>query len=358
MIRQHFAFFVLVQTTILFSFARGRILPGKSMFDTSPISLPWPGKLSYCSCSLDTTSLYPSSDHLDRVAHSDIVSGCKDHKHVQFSSLIPELDVTAEYINSESLDRERNKHISQEENNFNSFPQEKKHVHLTKLDLNLQKHLENEKKDVPETLDNETHTQHHVSHSQETGWPPRNRRKQQNFYEFLPLLAFQSLSQSDLEAFTYFFPEDHTEDVHQEFVPTWPTPSGLTEYSTLALCQQTLANSSLGRHCLAFLGKRLDSVIDMCVKDVLLKDDLTWAGAGVALLENECERRILEEGKYNTAEYRKSIEDILLVLKCPNVCSGNGQCMPWGCMCPPGFSSYDCSDAHGELELFHFDIRS
>ncbi|XP_014387722.1 PREDICTED: von Willebrand factor D and EGF domain-containing protein [Myotis brandtii] len=322
-----------------------RILPGKSMFDTMPISLPSPGKLSYCSCSLDTTSLYPSSNHLVHVSQADIASDCKVLTGVKFSSLIPEVDVTSKYINPEALVREINKHTSREENNSNFFPQDKKHVNLPKLDLNLQKYPKNEKQDVPKTLDNGIHTRDQDRHSQEKWWHRQNRWKRQNIYEFLPLLAFQSLRQKDVKELIYFFPEDHTEDVQQEFVPTWPTPSGLTEHSTLELCQRTLANSSIGRRCLAFLGKRLDSVIDMCVKDVLLKDDLSWAGAGVALLENECERRILEEGKYNIEEYGKSIEDILLVLKCPNLCSGNGQCMQWGCMCSPGFGSYDCSDS-------------
>ncbi|XP_032339824.1 von Willebrand factor D and EGF domain-containing protein [Camelus ferus] len=326
-----------------------RILPGKSMFDTMPISPPSPTKLSYCSCSLNTASLYPSSNHLDSASQSEIGSACKDPRYVQFSSLIPELDVTSEYINSETLVRGINKRKSQEENNLDFFLQEKKYVNLTNLDLNLQKHPENEKEDAPKALDKGRHTQEQGNHSQETSWDQQNRGKRQNFHEFLPLFAFQSLSQSDLEEFAYFFPEDHTEDIHQEFVPTWPTPSGLTEHSTLALCQQTLANSSIGRLCLAFLGKRLDSVIEMCVKDVLLKDDLSWAEAGVALLENECEKRILEEGRRNRKEYSKSIEDILLVLKCPNVCSDHGQCMEWGCACSPGFSSYDCSDSHDRI---------
>ncbi|VFV41775.1 Hypothetical predicted protein, partial [Lynx pardinus] len=317
---------------------------GKSMFDTMPISPPSPGKQSYCSCSL-TNSLYPS-DHLDSVSQPEIVSGCRDLKHVKFSFLIPELDVTSEYINSEALTRGINEYAF-EESNLNFFPQEKKHVNLTKLDLDLQTHPGNEKQETPNTSDNGKQTQDQGSRSQEMRWDPQNRWKRQNInYEFLPMFALRSLSQSDLEEFTYFFPEDHSEDVHQEFVPTWPTPSGLTEYSTLALCQQTLGNSSIGRHCLAFLGKSLDSAIDMCIKDVLLKDDLSWTEAAVALLENECERRILEEGKYNTEEYGKSIEDVLSVLKCPNLCSGNGQCMEWGCVCSPGFSSYDCSDSH------------
>uniref|UniRef100_A0A8D1XMI3 von Willebrand factor D and EGF domain-containing protein n=1 Tax=Sus scrofa TaxID=9823 RepID=A0A8D1XMI3_PIG len=327
-----------------------RILPGKSMFDTMPVSLPSPRKPSFCGCSLETTSLYPSSNPLETVSQSEIVSACKDLKHIKFASLIQDLDVTSEYINSEALGRGINKHTSREENNLDFFPHEKtSHVNLTNLDLNLQKHPGNEKQNALKSVDEGRHTQNQSNHSQEMRWDRQNRWKRQNFYEFLPLFAFQSLSQSDLEEFTYFFPEDHTEDVHPEFVPTWPTPSGLTEYSTLALCQETLAKSGIGRHCLAFLGKRLDSVIDMCVKDVLLKDDLSWAEAGVALLENECEKRILEEGKYNREEYRKSIQDILLVLKCPNLCSGHGQCMEWGCACSPGFSSYDCSDSHDKV---------
>uniref|UniRef100_A0A2I3TTY0 von Willebrand factor D and EGF domains n=1 Tax=Pan troglodytes TaxID=9598 RepID=A0A2I3TTY0_PANTR len=322
-----------------------RILPGKSMFDTLPVSMTSPGKPSYCSCSLDTAA-YPSSEDLDSVSRSEIALGCKDLSHVSLSSLIPELDVTSEYINSDTLVREINKHTSPEEYNVNFFLQEKKHINLTKLGLNVQKHPGNEKQDSLQYLANKKYTQGRGSHSQEMRYNRQNRWKRQNFHEFPPLFAFPSLGQTDLEELTYFFPEDHAEDVQQEFFPSWPTPSGLTEYSTLTLCQETLANSSIGRLCLAFLGKRLDSVIEMCVRDVLLKDDLSWAEAGVALLENECEKRIVEEGKYNTEEYGTSIEDILSVLKCPNLCSGNGQCMEWGCACSPSSSSYDCSDSY------------
>uniref|UniRef100_H0X157 von Willebrand factor D and EGF domains n=1 Tax=Otolemur garnettii TaxID=30611 RepID=H0X157_OTOGA len=325
-----------------------RILPGKSMFDTPPVSLQSPGKQSYCSCSSDSVLLDPPSNHLDDVFPSEIASGCKDFKHFQFSSLIPELDVSSEYINSNRFVRGINRHASGEESNLNFFPQEQKRVNLTNLDLNFQTHAGNKKQDALKYLDKEKHTQDQGSRSKETRWNQQNRRKRQNLDEFLPLFAFHSLSQTDLDEFTYFFPEDHAEDVHQEVVPSWPTPSGLTEYDTLARCQQTLANSSIGRLCLAFLGGRLDSVIDMCVTDVLLKDDLSWAEAGVALLENECEKRVLEEGKYSNEKYNKSIEDILLALKCPSACSGNGQCMEWGCACFPGFGSYDCSDVYGK----------
>ncbi|KAG3277672.1 hypothetical protein H1C71_004424 [Ictidomys tridecemlineatus] len=325
-----------------------RILPGRSMFDKMPISQTLPAKLSYCSCSLDTASRYPFSNHLYGFPQPEIASGCKDLKHVRFSSLIPELDVTSEYINSEALVGRINKHTSREENNLNFLLQGKKYIDLTKRDVHLQ-YPGTEKQDAPKYSDNEKHKQDQGRHSQQMRWNPQNRWKRQHFNEFPPLFAFQSLSQTNLEQFTYFFPEDHTEDTHQEFVPQWPTPSGLTQDSSLKLCQRTLANSSIGRLCFDFLGKRLDHAVDMCVKDILLKDDVSWAEAGVALLENECEKRILEEGKYNTKEHGKSIEGILLVLKCPNLCSGNGQCMDWGCACLPGFSSYDCSDWYDKV---------
>ncbi|XP_069853466.1 von Willebrand factor D and EGF domain-containing protein [Dipodomys merriami] len=319
-----------------------RIVPGESMFDTLPTSLTYPTRLSYCSCSLGSASKHSFPNHAYRVSQSEIASVCEDIRHVLFSSLIPELDVTSEYIktsedlNLEVLDRGLNKHTSGDENKLDFLLQETMFANLTKLDLNLQ-HPGNEKQDASEYLDKERKNQE--SYSQDLKWNQLHRWKRQNVNEFLLSLAFQSHNQMNLEKFTYFFPEDHVEDAHQEFVPSWPTPSGLTKSSTLALCQQTLANSSIGRLCLAFLGKRLSQAIDMCVKDVLLKDDASWAEASLALLENECEKRVSEEKNWNKEE----LEDVLLVLKCPGLCSGNGQCMEWGCVCFPGFSSYDCS---------------
>ncbi|XP_063098153.1 von Willebrand factor D and EGF domain-containing protein isoform X2 [Cavia porcellus] len=331
-----------------------RILPGKSMFDTMPISLTLPPKPPYCSCSLDTTSDYQFSNHLDGVSRSETASGCKDFKHVRFSSLIPELDVTSEYINSEVFEGGIRKQTSGEENNLNFLLQEKAHMNLAELDLNLQYPGE-EKQNASKYLDNEKQAQDEAGRGQHTRWHGQKRWKRQNFNAFPALSALQSSSQINLEELTYFFPEDHIEKVHQEFVPSWPTPSGLTEDSTLALCEQTLAHSSLGKLCLAFLGRRLKDVIDMCIKDVLLKDDVSWAEAGLALIENECERRVLEEGKHSTEKYGKSMEDILLVLKCPHLCSGHGECMEWGCVCAPGFSSYDCSALYDKPEIIELE---
>lgn len=311
------------------------------MFDKIPTTPPFPEKPSYCSCSLGTSTHHLLSHHLGSRSHSEMASSCKDVKHIHFSSLIPDLDINSEYINSEALIGKINLHAPTEENNLNVSLQEHGHPSLLKPELNLQ-HPGNKTQNPPTYLSNEKH-----SEDQEMRNDLQSRWKRHNLKDFHPVFTFQSLGQGNLEEFSYFFPEDHSEGSQQEFVPSWPTPSGLTEFNVLAICEQTLVNSSIGRLCLPFLGRTLNHVMDMCVKDVLLKDDITWAEAGVALLENECERHVLEEGKHNVEEYRKSMEGILEVLKCPSLCSGHGQCMDWGCACFPGYSSYDCSHAHG-----------
>uniref|UniRef100_A0A8C0FYX6 von Willebrand factor D and EGF domains n=1 Tax=Chelonoidis abingdonii TaxID=106734 RepID=A0A8C0FYX6_CHEAB len=327
-----------------------RILPGDSLFDKIPGSLSSTKKTPFCSCTVDDAGLYQSVNKLDSVSQTEFASSCKESENVKFLSLIPGLDVTAEYFSFVDLIRHLSRHASSHEKDSSallsgedqSVNQTKHHTQtLAHSAINSRENTGTEKQGSL-SLGSRRNKQKYDSHLHKRQLV-RNRWKRQHYYKYRSVFPFQSLSQIDLEGFTYFFPEDHTPDTHQEFFPSWPTPSGLTESNALALCKQTIANSSIGRSCTSLLGRRIEDTVDMCVKDLLLKDDLSWSEAGMALLENECEKRVLEEINYNTQGFQGSIEDLLLALKCPNLCSGNGECVEWGCACFQGFSSYDCS---------------
>ncbi|TSN03413.1 von Willebrand factor D and EGF domain-containing protein [Bagarius yarrelli] len=151
--------------------------------------------------------------------------------------------------------------------------------------------------------------------------------------------AYQSMSQSNPEGFNYFFPEDQVLSTHPELpAPTWPTESGLTEADAQRLCGDALRNSTVALGCVGLLDEVMEKVIEMCMVDQQLKDERSWLGATVPLLENECERRVVQEMGRN-----QKLQEILTFLRCPSLCSGNGQCTERGCTCFPGFGSYDCS---------------
>uniref|UniRef100_A0A8C6U085 Si:dkey-30e9.7 n=1 Tax=Neogobius melanostomus TaxID=47308 RepID=A0A8C6U085_9GOBI len=143
-----------------------------------------------------------------------------------------------------------------------------------------------------------------------------------------------------LEGFAYFFPEDHEPSVAQpDSPPTWPTHSGLSEQRAAERCRDAVANSSVALGCTRLLPKAaVERAVAMCVSDLQLKDEEeAWLNGTLPLLENECERRLAEQRR------RGEFTEALAVLRCPGLCNGNGQCSEWGCVCFPGFGSYDCS---------------
>ncbi|KAJ7405322.1 von Willebrand factor D and EGF domain-containing protein isoform X5 [Willisornis vidua] len=331
---------------ILFTFIKEwRILPGDSLFDKTPASLASSRKVVFCDCALEDPVLYRSMYQLETASQTISVS-CKESESGRFLSLIPGLDVTAEYLDPIDLVRGLRKRSSAHQ--MNSF------TLLRNNQTKLHK-ISPVNSRVSATSVGNTGTEgegssssgirrsfHPYSSHLHKSQSVTSRGKRQN-YEYHPVFLFQSLSQTDSERYSYFFPEDHDTDTDQKFLPSWPTPLGLAESSALLICQQAIANSSIGRSCGALLGRRTEDAINMCVKDLLLKDDLSWAEASLALLENECERRILEEINYNPQKLEGSVESLLAALKCPSLCSGNGECTEWGCACFQGYSSYDCS---------------
>ncbi|XP_074939037.1 von Willebrand factor D and EGF domain-containing protein isoform X8 [Phalacrocorax aristotelis] len=333
-----------------FSFIKEwRISPGDSLFDKTPTSLTSSRKIAFCDCALEDAGLYQPVNKPETVSQAELPLSCKESENGRFLSLIPDLDVTAEYLGPVDLVRGLKKRSSA--HHMDSFTllqrkdsQTKSHetsLVNTRVSTTLvgNTRVEREETSSSGSRRNSVYYSSHLHRSQSV----ISRGKRQNYYEYDPVFLFQSLSQTDLEGYSYFFPEDHATDTDQKFLPSWPTPSGLTESSALLLCQQAIANSSIGRSCGGLLGRRIEDAINMCVKDLLLKDDLSWAEASLALLENECERRVLEEINFNRQELEGSVESLLSALKCPSLCSGNGECTEWGCACFQGYSSYDCS---------------
>uniref|UniRef100_A0A672Z0B3 Si:dkey-30e9.7 n=1 Tax=Sphaeramia orbicularis TaxID=375764 RepID=A0A672Z0B3_9TELE len=263
-----------------------RLPPGGSLFDTVPSSSSTFTPSKFCNCQAKPR-LMSSRARSQLVSTSE--STCSHYGNVHVSTVIPTLDVTAEYIGSVEL-------LTGDSSEKQKLPQQ----------------------------NSQDQSQHQS----------RGRRQPHR-----SVSNYQSLSQADLEGFAYFFPEDHEPAAQPDSSPSWPTPSGLTEEQARAQCQQAVANSSIALGCAQLLKESLVSrAVSMCVYDLQLKDELSWLNATVPLLENECERRMLEQRR-REEEY----QDVLSTLRCPDLCNGNGQCSEWGCVCFPGFGSYDCS---------------
>uniref|UniRef100_A0A4W6CPL1 von Willebrand factor D and EGF domains n=1 Tax=Lates calcarifer TaxID=8187 RepID=A0A4W6CPL1_LATCA len=291
-----------------------RLPPGTSLFDTLPSHLSTPSPRKYCTCQTEPRLASPRA-RSQPLTSSD--SSCSHYGNVHLLSVIPTLDVTAEYIGSVELLKG---------NERQSLPPGHSTENTQDQGVNAQLR---EKGFVSGASRDEALTlaQH------------QRRRNRRQTHRYISNSPHQSLSQSDLEGFTYFFPEDHEPAAQPDSTPTWPTPSGLTEQQAHAQCQQAVARSSIAVGCGRLLERSLlTHTVAMCVTDLQLKDEQSWLNATLPLLENECERRLVEERRR-----QEEHQDILAILKCPNLCNGNGQCSEWGCVCFPGFGSYDCS---------------
>ncbi|CDQ64806.1 unnamed protein product [Oncorhynchus mykiss] len=235
-----------------------KLPPGSSLFDTVTSYQSAPNPHRYCNCEEESR---PTSPRTRSQAIPGFDDSCSHHGNVRLHSIIPTLDVTAEY-NSVELFKGHHDHPS-----WNS---------------NQHGRAEDTGPQPVERGSTLTGSSHGANNQ-------RSRGRRQS-YHFLPNTPYQGLSQSDLEDFTYFFPEDHELTARPESSParTWPTPSGLTQYQARVQCQRAVANSSMALGCGRLLGPAIVSqAVAMCVSDLQLKDDQAWVGATLPLLEND-----------------------------------------------------------------------
>ncbi|KAJ8415005.1 hypothetical protein AAFF_G00007030 [Aldrovandia affinis] len=316
-----------------------RIAPGESLFDTTPPAVEKEMKRNFCRCQKGySMSLHAMSGTDGLFNHHS--PRCLSHDNVDYTSLFPFIDVTSEYISSPEGERSvRKRDVSQRYTQVSEFSES------PEKDAGLSPKSDGP---IPEKGKWLAPLKHNDSNLGSGEWSERagSRGKRQSHYEYQPIFTFQSLTQVDLESFTYFFPEDHLLVSRPAAQPAWPTPSGLTSAKALEICQQALANSTVGTVCRGLLGRRLDEAVDLCILDLQLKDDLGWEEGLTPFLENECERRLLENRTQRFHELLGSADtpgEVVTALRCPNFCNGNGRCTEWGCQCFPGHSFYDCS---------------
>ncbi|XP_055362364.1 von Willebrand factor D and EGF domain-containing protein isoform X2 [Betta splendens] len=298
-----------------------RISPGESLFDKTPPAVTQRVRRPFCLCpkvystpqhaSTGTESLYSPSGHSD----------CTAFHNVDYTSVFPVVDTTLEYIKSPNREES-----VVDTSAFDSRPLERGHLQFPS-----------------EPLKNSDGSRELLSEFREEHLLSVKRRSRQAPPQFQSVFSAQRLSQANLENFAYFFPEDHLEKARPEVEPHWPTPSGLTSAKALELCQIALVNSTVGTVCRGLLGRRLDETVDLCILDLQLKDDLNWEEALLPYLENECERRLLENRSQRASALALASGEVTLALRCPNLCNGNGRCTEWGCQCYPSYSFYDCS---------------
>uniref|UniRef100_A0A4W6EUE9 von Willebrand factor D and EGF domains n=1 Tax=Lates calcarifer TaxID=8187 RepID=A0A4W6EUE9_LATCA len=308
-----------------------RIAPGESLFDKTPPGTTQEVRRPFCQCQKGFSTSHHAGRGMRNLYNPSAHSDCIAYDNVDYTSVFPSMDTTVEYIKSP----EREESIL-DMSAFISHPLERRHLWF---------HSENnQNSDGDPELDSEFRRDHLLS---------ADRQRRRAPFEFQPVFAAQSLSQADLQNFAYFFPEDHLAEARPEVQPQWPTPSGLTSAKALEVCQMALANSTVGAVCRGLLGRRLDEAVDLCILDLQLKDDLGWEEALLPYLENECERRLLENRTQRALEVAGppgASGEVVTALRCPNFCNGNGECTEWGCQCYPSHSFYDCSLAISECQ--------
>ncbi|XP_040559747.1 von Willebrand factor D and EGF domain-containing protein-like isoform X1 [Gallus gallus] len=324
-----------------------RIPPGKSLFDKTPASSEGKQRKNYCRCQKESTKSMPLVKTLN--AFQTQSPGCH-YDNVDYTFAIPYLDVTSEFVT-----RSGKEFASRDDGK-----QSPKSFDQRSLPKSIKKRGSHEEQLKPFSHNASMKNNSSLNFTKPSEELQRPKR-QEDYFEYSAPHPLHSPSQTDTESFAYFFPEDYFEGIRIKLPLGWPTPNGLTSAKAQEICHRILANSTIGLVCKVLLGKLIDEAINICMLDLQLKDDVAWVRALIALLENECERRVLRNrGKVFRVGSQPSAtqEEILTILRCPAFCNGNGQCTDLGCQCFEDHSSYDCSTAKKQaLEITSLENR-
>ncbi|XP_064597910.1 von Willebrand factor D and EGF domain-containing protein-like [Liolophura sinensis] len=148
--------------------------------------------------------------------------------------------------------------------------------------------------------------------------------------------------------------EPDTDGSNEDIIyPTWPTPSGLTENEAYSLCSDVILDSAVASFCGSALREKINDAIDICVKDIQIKDDTVMIPNAVTLAENMCELSVIERSVSFAAgstivAWPGGLRDLF---NCPQACNGQGTCTPDGCVCDSGFWGADCGQKAVEFLL-------
>lgn len=150
--------------------------------------------------------------------------------------------------------------------------------------------------------------------------------------------------------------EPDTDGANEDIIyPTWPTPSGLTENEAYSLCSDVILDSAVASFCGSAVREKINDAIDICVKDIQIKDDTVMIPNAVTLAENMCELSVIERsvsfaGGATIVAWPGGLRDLF---NCPQSCNGQGTCTPDGCVCDSGFWGADCGQKAGKQTILN-----
>nr|XP_006811635.1 PREDICTED: von Willebrand factor D and EGF domain-containing protein-like [Saccoglossus kowalevskii] len=128
-------------------------------------------------------------------------------------------------------------------------------------------------------------------------------------------------------------------------VPSWPTPSGITESDADTYCNDIIINSAAGVACAGELeSDEKTTMIDFCKTDILVMDSLKAGDNSAELMKEQCEESVSKDPTNWVTVNGALVPPASVVgVLCPSDCSGNGTCVDGVCECYANRGGTDCS---------------